>query len=143
PGGSTRLPTEAEWEYAARAGCERPPCGADGEPAEIAAVAWMTGNSTGEDGEVRFSPVGLLEPSPYGLYDIYGNVWEWTSGWEGAYPPENPAGPTVGAVRYRVLGGGSALLSAQLIHPSQHAAIPPERRVSSAGLRPIRDLPQG
>jgi formylglycine-generating enzyme required for sulfatase activity len=63
-----RLPTESEWEYAARAGTTGPRYGT------INAVAWYKGNSGGAT-----HPVGLKQMNSFGLYDMLGNVWEWTS----------------------------------------------------------------
>ena len=63
-----RLPTESEWEYAARAGTTGARYG------ELDKVAWYAGNSGG-----RLSPVGLLSANAWGLHDMLGNVWEWTA----------------------------------------------------------------
>ncbi|WP_084559350.1 formylglycine-generating enzyme family protein [Nitratidesulfovibrio termitidis] len=90
-----RLPTEAEWEYAASAGA--------GVPffvnanAHLADYAWFRGNSG-----LGPSPVGLKAASPWGLYDIYGNVWEWVQDWFGEYPAADetdPVGPAAGTGR--------------------------------------------
>lgn len=84
-----RLPTEAEWEYAARAGTT----GARYGPLDL--IAWYRGNSSGET-----QPVGLKAPNPWGLYDMIGNVWEMTQDW--GYRPyasasvTNPTGPPSG-----------------------------------------------
>ncbi len=98
-----RLPTEAEWEYAARGGLED----IDypyGETADHSRARYN--DPEAERGPV---PVGLYEPNGYGLYDMSGNVWEWVSDWfdERYYPtsPEdNPKGPDHGS--FRVLRGG-------------------------------------
>ncbi len=92
-GRTVRLPTEAQWEYAAQAGSkERFFFGADAKA--LGEYAWHTGNdgfTTHREGEKK--------PNPFGLYDIQGNVWAWCSDWYGVYPPgpvTDPAGPAAG-----------------------------------------------
>ncbi len=93
-----RLPTESEWEYAARANCSFAYCKRDGSEAKLSEVAWWVGNSTDPtSGEPSIQPVMQLEPNPFGLWDIYGNVWEWNASWFGTYteaPKMDPPGPT-------------------------------------------------
>ena len=92
-----RLPTEAEWEYAARAGT------VGARPGELGDVAWWDGNSG-----VRTHVVGRKRANGWGLHDMLGNVWEWTADWYGAYPSgsvTDPAGPRAGSSR--VSRGGS------------------------------------
>lgn len=103
-GMSYRLPTEAEWEYAARAGTK-----GNSFPEALDAIAWHEGNS----GE-RTHPVGQKAPNAWGLHDMLGNVSEWVGDWHGTYPGgrvTDPRGPSAGNLRvYRgcswFIGGG-------------------------------------
>ena len=84
-----RLPTEAEWEYAARAGATGASHG------DLDATAWHEGNSGGQTRAVK-----QKFPNAWGLYDMLGNVWEWCSDWYGDYPTESiedPSGPSSGS----------------------------------------------
>jgi len=97
-----RLPTEAEWEYAARSGGkEEKYSGGD----DIDSVAWYKENSGNQT-----HPVGQKMSNGLGIYDMCGNVWEWVEDWYGEYyyscsPRDNPCGPSSG--EYRALRGGS------------------------------------
>ncbi len=139
-----RLPTEAEWEYAARAGCRFAFCRRDGSEAELSDVAWWTGNTvdarTREPGR---KPVGLLEPNPTGLYDVYGNVHEWTADWAGLYDAgaeTDPAGPPSAPGHLRTFRGGCAIYSPTPIGASRRAAHSPEAKIPQIGFRVVLPL---
>ena len=101
---AVRLPTEAEWEYACRAGTSTTYYSGDTEK-DLDRVAWYSANSNGTT-----HAVGQKEPNAFGLYDMHGNVWQWCQDWYaedyyGKSAAENPQGPTQGT--YRSKRGGS------------------------------------
>ena len=122
-GKTYRLPTEAEWEYACRAGTKtRYYSGDDPETlAKVGNVADATFKAEfpdwkytikASDGYVFTAPVGKFKPNAFGLYDMHGNAWQWCADWYGAEyyvasPADDPTGPDSGHVR--VVRGGSWL----------------------------------
>ncbi|MBR5737011.1 MAG: formylglycine-generating enzyme family protein, partial [Verrucomicrobia bacterium] len=101
------LPTEAQWEYACRAGTTTAlnigkNLSGEEECPEMDEVDWYWGNS-----DRKTHPVGQKQPNAWGLYDMHGNVNEWCLDWEGEYPTSSvtdPTGPVTGD--YRILRGG-------------------------------------
>jgi formylglycine-generating enzyme required for sulfatase activity len=101
PGFEYRLPSEAEWEYACRAGTTNAYSFGD-DPQLAEAFAW-----TSENSDATPHPVGLKRPNPWGLYDMHGNVWEWCLDWFAPYPATpavDPVGPATG--KFKVFRGG-------------------------------------
>ena len=128
-----RLPTEAEWEYAARAGTSHRYAGGD----DAGAVAWTEKNSGGET-----HAVGEKAANAWGLHDLSGNVWEWCWDWYGAYPSEpvsDAAGPASGSGR--VLRGGSWLDAARYARVAHRRERSPGNRDWYIGLRLSRTVP--
>jgi formylglycine-generating enzyme required for sulfatase activity len=125
-----RLPTEAEWEYAARAGAVEPfHFGSDMD--SLDKYAWFNLNSTG-----RTQTVGLKQPNKWGFYDMLGNVWEWVSDWFGDYPASsetNPVGPSEG--ENKVIRGGAWGSSPWLCRSSTRNAKNPGERSPLIGFR--------
>ncbi|MDL2269440.1 formylglycine-generating enzyme family protein [Desulfosarcina sp. OttesenSCG-928-A07] len=125
-----RLPTEAEWEYAARAGSQSIYTFGD-DPHQLKNYAWYDGN----DGTY---PVGQLQPNKWGLYDMYGNVWEWVQDWyeENYYansPGTDPHGPPSG--KYRVLRGGGWFSDANGCRSATRGFDSPVNRNDNFGFR--------
>jgi formylglycine-generating enzyme required for sulfatase activity len=128
-----RLPTEAEWEYACRAGTQTLWSFGGGEK-DLGRYAWYTGNS----GNLP-QPVGTRDPNPWGLYDMHGNVWEWCWDWYDAYSAESqtdPTGPLTGD--WRVLRGGAFTFSAWGLRSAYRDWDWPVYRFRYGGVRCVR-----
>ncbi len=135
--GTFRLPTEAEWEYACRAGTTTRFYWGD---------EWNILDNKIHACHTRgggYNPVGMMPPNPFGLYDISGNVWEWCQDFYAPYTKEpkiDPIGPKTGVDR--VYRGGAWDLSASSCQSANRAHAPPEKRYFvSIGLRLVKILP--
>lgn len=125
-----RLPTEAEWEYAARGGNRSKHYKYSGS-SSINDVAWYNGNSGSET-----HAVGTKSPNELGIYDMSSNVWEWCHDWYGSYgsgSQTNPQGPSSGS--HRVLRGGSWNDSARNCRVSLRYNFAPDFRIINGGFR--------
>jgi len=155
-----RLPTEAQWEYACRAG-QKGPFGFDSATNELGQFAWFADNSgdkpldsnrvwkeTKEDldeylkvlknNRCRTHAVGKKKPNAWGLYDMHGNVWEWCADWYGDYPKgqaSDPAGPQKGTDR--VVRGGGFHFQSQDCRSAERLGSFPSNRVDDLGFRVV------
>ena len=135
-----RLPTEAEWEYAYRAGTTTAFHGMPGylngtnDDNQLGTIAWFGSNSGNQT-----RPVAGKAANGFGLYDMSGNVWEWCQDWYGTYASgaqTNPTGPGSGS--YRVVRGGSWANFSYLCRASYRGSYSPDIRVRYAGFRVAR-----
>jgi formylglycine-generating enzyme required for sulfatase activity len=152
------LPTEAQWEYAARGGRDgeddwSSALDADGKPIANTWQGIFPVINSKDDGYVGTAPVGCFHPNGYGLYDMIGNVWEWTSDWyRPGHSPEialEPQGPTLTSIRLapgqqpsKVIKGGSYLCALNYCARFRPAARQPQEVDLSAahiGFRTVRN----
>jgi formylglycine-generating enzyme required for sulfatase activity len=120
-----RLPTEAEWEYAARAHSVAARYG------NLEDIAWYSNNSGGQTHEV-----GKKRRNALGLYDMLGNVWQWTADWHGNYHSGSQTDPSgAGSGRYRALRGGSWGVPSRYVRVSFRSRFGPDSRNSYFGFR--------
>ncbi|MBM4272600.1 MAG: hypothetical protein FJ139_10685 [Deltaproteobacteria bacterium] len=129
-----RLPTEAEWEYAARSGGSQEAFAGTSSESGLKYYAWYIENS-----EDMTHPVEQKRPNGFGLYDMTGNVWEWCQDWEGDYPSgsvTDPTGPSSGSARIR--RGGSYDYHPNLMYTTSRSSSPPDRKYKLLGFRLVR-----
>ncbi len=132
-----RLPTEGEWEYAARGGQAGRGCKYAGSN-RVDEVAWY-GGGMGGNSDFMTSPVGMKQANELGLYDMSGNVWEWCHDWQEDYPPfqqlVDPVGPLQGS--HRVLRGGSWGYEPRHCLITRRDGLTPGHRYCDVGFRPV------
>ena len=133
-----RLPTEAEWEYACRAGSPDPWSHGPDED-QLGRYAWYSGNNDPSGTK----PVGGKRPNAWGLHDMHGNVWEWARDWfDPAYygdsPRVDPPGPAAGTDR--VVRGGKFSNHSAGVRSAYRGANAPGARISTIGFRLLRLL---
>ncbi|WP_282829163.1 formylglycine-generating enzyme family protein [Pelomonas sp. V22] len=153
-----RLPTEAEWEYAARAGTRSRYHSGD-DPATLLQAAnlfdadsarywprWQAMALKGSDGYAFTAPVGRFAPNAWGLFDMHGNAWEWVSDWHADdyykhSPVDDPQGPADGGVKVR--RGGSWHTWAFYARSSYRNWNAPDTRYTLVGMRLVREAMPG
>lgn len=135
-----RLPTEAEWEYACRAGADTNYCFGN-DVSELGSFAWFDDGARSDKGP---SEVAKKLVNRAGLYDMHGNVWEWCSDWYGTYANDNskdgvtdPLGPREGEIR--VSRGGSWDYTAWFLRSSYRRRFRPSNRFINVGFRVAMD----
>lgn len=139
---AVRLPTEAEWEYAAGGGALHQPWSGTTDEAALGEHAWYAANA-----ERKTHPVGTRAPNPLGIYDMSGNVWEWCADWHNdvfyrASGSDNPGGPPGGHAK--ILRGGSWINSSTGVRvTTRHRADPNLSDINLFGLRLALNDPAG
>jgi formylglycine-generating enzyme required for sulfatase activity len=149
-----RLPTEAEWEYACRAGTRSRYSSGDDPRSLLDAANVFDANSAknwprwqpmalnGDDGYAFTAPVGSFAPNPWGVYDMHGNAWEWVADWHGdkyyaQSPVNDPQGPAEGEVRVR--RGGSWHTWPFYARAAYRNWNAPDTRYTLVGIRLVRE----
>jgi formylglycine-generating enzyme required for sulfatase activity len=131
-----RLPTEAEWEYACRAGTQTPFYNGSTSDESVGDLAWYSLNA---EGQTR--PVGLKAPNALGLHDMLGNVWEWLGDWYGPYSSDSqtdPTGPATGSKR--IIRGGGWANDTSLVRSSRRGGgVDPASAAHLIGFRAARN----
>ena len=132
-----RLPTEAEWEYAARGGGRKEKYAGTSKKSDLGDYAWYEDNSGR-----KTHPVKAKQPNSLGPYDMSGNVWEWVSDWydKNYYrnsPKDNPIGPASG--KYKVLRGGSWSSWPLDLRATSRYGLKPDSRYTGLGFRIAQD----
>jgi len=130
-----RLPTEAEWEYACRAGSTTRWCCGDDET-ELNDYAWCLSN-----GQAKTHPTGEKRANAWGLHDMHGNVWEWCADWFGPYPDRpcvDPSGPTEGELR--VFRSNPFQAPPMCQRSAYREKLDPEKFNSSGGFRVVCEI---
>ena len=136
-GRSFALPTEAQWEYACRAGGQGAFCYGD-DPRGLGEYAWCQENATPE----KTRPAGTRKPNAWGLHDMHGNVREWCADWYAPFAAGeqvDPSGPARG--RTKVIRGGSWGYVAGLCRCAAREAADPDTREAYVGLRVVMNAP--
>jgi len=129
--GKYRLPTEAEWEYAARAGSTTRFAYGD-DATKLSEYAWHDGNA-----KERVHPVAQKKPNAWGLYDMHGNAWEWCHDWYSSrYPKRTTVDPTgKPSGKARVIRGGGWCSQARGVRCSRRSSLSPDKGYNSIGFR--------
>ncbi|MEM9665212.1 MAG: formylglycine-generating enzyme family protein [Bacteroidota bacterium] len=139
-GNRYRLPTEAEWEYAARAGTET--LYGWGNEAPVCQAGASNGANFGDCTDEGTVPVGTYAANAWGLYDMHGNVWEWVQDWYGPYQGEavtDPEGARSGS--FRILRGGAWYNGASGLRSANRLDFGPDKRFDFIGFRLVRMAP--
>lgn len=126
-GAKLELPTEAQWEYACRAGS------VEAYPGDLEQTTWYEGNCGS-----KTHPVGTKKPNAWGLYDMTGNAWEWCADWYGEYPNESvtdPTGPQKGS--FKLFRGGGWHESARYCRCAVRGYSEPDYQDGNFGFRCI------